>query len=439
MGVTGTHHFLAENIDLCDIERLQISPRHARTHSKKQVRELAGSIAAYGFINPLVIDADGVIIAGYGRLLAAKQLGLSRVPVIIATHLSDRDKRAYALADNRIALNAEWDEELLEAELAALALEGVDLATLGFDEREFDSILAKLSGTDHVADEDAVPEPPAQAVTEPGDVWVMADHRLLCGDATKQDAYRELLKDGIAHVAFCDPPYNVAYQGRGTATAHRPIANDDLGAGFAAFLSKVCTHILNSTKGGVYICMSSSELHTLYRSFVDAGGHWSTFIIWGKNMFTLGRSDYQRQYEPILYGWNKKVPHYWCGARDQGDLWLIDKPSVNDLHPTMKPVALVERAIMNSSRRGDTVLDPFGGSGTTLIAAEKTGRKARLMEIDPLYCDVMIDRWQQQSGKQAVHTATGLTFNDLRAERTGPASDDRALPDHTLTAIERDQ
>jgi DNA modification methylase len=196
------------------------------------------------------------------------------------------------------------------------------------------------------------------------------------------------------------------------------ISNDDLGAGFGAFLETACTQILLNTTGAVYISMSSSELHTLHNAFTKSGGHWSTFIIWGKNTFTLGRSDYQRQFEPILYGWREGQPHYWCGARDQGDVWLIDRPQVNDLHPTMKPVALVERAVLNSSQRGETVLDPFAGSGSTLIACEKAERRARLIELEPQYCDVIIRRWQEFSGKEATLSSTGETFGQVSVSRS---------------------
>jgi DNA modification methylase len=197
------------------------------------------------------------------------------------------------------------------------------------------------------------------------------------------------------------------------------IANDNLGAGFGPFLGRACAQMLHNCRGALYICMSSSELHTLYRAFTDAGGHWSTFIIWAKDTFTLGRADYQRQYEPLLYGWPEGRPHYWSGARDQGDLWLIDRPRVNDLHPTMKPVALIERAILHSSRRGETILDPFAGSGSTLIACEKSGRRARLIEIEPKYCDVIVRRWEQFSGKQATLESTGATYAVTTGNRTG--------------------
>jgi DNA modification methylase len=207
-------------------------------------------------------------------------------------------------------------------------------------------------------------------------------------------------------------PYNVAY----VAGKHKPIANDDLGEGFYDFVHSALSRMLPLCDGAVYIAMSSSELDTLQAAFRAAGGHWSTFVIWAKNRFTLGRADYQRQYEPILYGWPKGAKHHWCGDRDQGDVWQIDRPLKNDLHPTMKPVELVERAIRNSSRPGDVVLDPFGGSGTTLIAAEKSGRVARLIELDPKYIDVIVRRWQEWTGKQATREADSLPFDQVAAE-----------------------
>jgi DNA modification methylase len=190
-----------------------------------------------------------------------------------------------------------------------------------------------------------------------------------------------------------------------------------LGAAFEPFLREACANMLAVTKGALYICMSSSELHTLYRAFTESGGHWSTFIIWAKNTFTMGRADYQRQYEPMLYGWKEGADHFWCGARDQGDVWFVKKPQVNDLHPVMKPVELIERAIRNSSKSRDTVLDPFGGSGSTLIACEKTGRQARLIELEPKYCDVAIVRWRDFTGRQATLEGDGRTFEELRDER----------------------
>jgi DNA modification methylase len=229
------------------------------------------------------------------------------------------------------------------------------------------------------------------------------------------EAVEKVLAGGLADMVFTDPPYSVSYTGK---TARKlTIQNDDLGAGFEQFLRDACVNIMAVTKGAIYICMSSSEIHTLQRVFREAGGHWSTFIVWAKNAFTMGRSDYQRQYEPILYGWREGTDHFWCGARDQGDVWFIKKPHVNDLHPTMKPVELVERAIRNSSKGRDTILDPFGGSGTTLIACERANRQARLIELEPRYCDVAVTRWQRWSGLTATLAGDGRTFEKMAAAR----------------------
>ena len=267
-----------------------------------------------------------------------------------------------------------------------------------------------------MTDVDAVPDVPETAVSQLGDLWVLDKHRVLCGDATNKIDLDRVLEGSSADMVFCDPPYSVAYTGK---TARKlTIKNDDLGAGFYDFLRDACAKMLAVTKGAIYICMSSSELHTLFRAFTVAGGHWSTLIIWAKNNFTLGRSDYQRQYEPILYGWPNGTPHYWCGDRDQGDVWFVDKPAVNDLHPTMKPVELVERAIRNSSKSQGLVFDPFGGSGSTLIACETTGRQARVIELDPRYADVIVKRWQDYTGRKAVLEADGREFEQIALERS---------------------
>ena len=313
---------------------------------------------------------------------------------------------------------------MLRVELQDLEVNGFDLDLVGFSAEELEAILAgDEQTTEGQTDEDAVPETPETAVTVLGDVWVLGDHRLLCGDATQMEAVEKVLDGGLADMVFCDPPYGVNYgasmKDRLRGKTHRKIANDDLGEGFGPFLYDACVNMLAVTKGAIYICMSSSELHTLHQAFTKAGGHWSTFVIWAKNTFTMGRSDYQRQYEPILYGWKEGTDHFWCGARDQGDVWFIKKPHVNDLHPTMKPVELVERAVRNSSKGRDTVFDPFGGSGTTMIACEKTGRQARLIELEPRYCDVIIRRYQEFSGKEVTLDADGRPFADVTAERLG--------------------
>jgi DNA modification methylase len=221
-------------------------------------------------------------------------------------------------------------------------------------------------------------------------------------------------------MVFTDPPFNVNYSqpSKQRGRAGRKIANDNLGLAFGDFLAEACRNLVQVTRGAMYICMSSSEIDTLKREFISAGGHWSTFIIWAKNNFTLGRSDHRRQYEPILYGWPQNGSHFWCGARDQGDIWHVNKPVANDLHPTQKPVELMERAITNSSKVHDTVLDAFGGSGSTLIACEKTGRQARLIELDPKYVDTAVIRWQQFTGREATLENDGRTFLEVAAERT---------------------
>jgi len=270
-----------------------------------------------------------------------------------------------------------------------------------------------------LTDPDTVPEAPEHPVTQPGDLWVLGNHRLLCGDATVPTNVERVLEGGVADMAFTDPPYNVNYHQPSShpRRAGRTIANDNLGPAFEEFLLHACRNLVKATGGAIYISMSSSELDTLRRAFVEAGGHWSTFLIWAKNTFTLGRSDYHRQYEPILYGWREGSAHYWCGARDQGDVWFVNKHISNDLHPTQKPVELIERAIRNSSRRKDAVLDVFGGSGTTLIACEKTGRRARVMEINPAYVDVAVMRWQEFTGRDAVLDGGGAVFTEIRQTR----------------------
>jgi DNA modification methylase len=400
---------LSKQLEIWPVGKLTPYDRNARTHSDEQVAQIAASIAEFGFTAPILVDSNAGIIAGHGRLLAAHKLGLTEVPVVVLDHLTEAQKRAYIIADNKLALNAGWDENLLRLELNALADEGFDIDVIGFSDDELEEILRNPEEIhDGLTDEDAVPEAQERTVTKLGDVWVLGAHRLLCGDATSRSAVDTVLAGGLADMTFSDPPYNVAYEGK--TSKKLTIGNDDLGAGFYGFLHDACSNILAVTKGPVYLCMSSSELHTLYAAFTDAGGHWSTFVIWAKHHFTLGRSDYQRMYEPILYGWRKGVDHFWCGARDQGDVWFIKRPMANLEHPTMKPVELVERAIRNSSKTRDTILDPFGGSGTTLIACEKAGRQARLIELEPKYCDVIVRRWQEFTGAVATLESSGETF-----------------------------
>jgi DNA modification methylase len=324
------------------------------------------------------------------------------------------------IADNRIAENASWDDAMLQVELAALQDEDFDLSMTGFDPDELADLLAgEETTTEGQTDEDAVPESSGPAVSRLGDVWICGNHRVLCGDATQEESYQALLGDEHVAMVWQDPPYGVNYANSAKDKMRgkdRPILNDNLGEDFQPFLEAALVPMMARCDGAIYIAMSSSELDTLQAAFRAAGGKWSTFIIWAKNTFTLGRADYQRQYEPILYGWPDGSTRHWCGDRDQGDVWQIKKPHKNDLHPTMKPVELVERALRNSSRPGDTVLDCFGGSGTTLIACERSERHARLMELDPNYVDVIVRRWQDYSGGKATRHSDGVMFDSVELE-----------------------
>ena len=365
---------MAHQIQFWAIDQLIPYERNARSHSDLQIAQIASSIGEFGFTNPILVNAKGQIIAGYARYLAARKRNLEQVPVIKLEHLTEAQERAYRLADNQLALNASWNEQVLREELQALIEEAFEMDLLGFTEAELRLLSASPELQTFQTDEDAAPQVAQVAVSRKGDLWEMDGHRVLCGDATESGTMDQLLAGVQAAMTVTDPPYNVAYRAMSRKGTSRAIQNDDLGGEFESFLFEVCRNILSSTTGAIYIFMSSSELHSLYSAFTRAGGHYSTFLIWAKHHFTLGRSDYQRQYEPILYGWREGANRFWCGARNQGDVWSFAKPAVNDLHPTMKPVALIEQAIQNSSHEGDIVLDPFGGSGSTLIACQKTGR-----------------------------------------------------------------
>ena len=415
--------WLSTHIERWPTEKLVPYARNARTHSEEQVAQIAASIVEFGFTNPILAGSDGVIVAGHGRLAAAQKLGLESVPVVVLDHLTPTQRRALIIADNRIAENAGWDDAMLRIELQSLQEDGFNLDITGFDADALAEIMAGEETTvDGNTDEDAIPELSETAISRPGDVWILGNHRLVCGDATQAPSYEQLLAGQRVQMIWSDLPYNVNYANSAKDKLrgkHRPILNDNLGEGFYDFVFDALSLMLPHCDGAVYIAMSSSELDTLQAAFRAAGGKWSTFIIWAKHTFTLGRADYQRQYETMLYGWREGTDHYWCGARDQGDVWEFDRPVKNDLHPTMKPVGLIERAIRNSSKTRDTVLDPFGGSGSTLIACEATERQARLIELDPRYADVTLARWQARTGKAAIRQADERSFDELREERQG--------------------
>ena len=412
--------WLSTHIERWPTEKLVPYARNARTHSEEQVAQIAASIVEFGFTNPILAGSDGVIVAGHGRLAAAQKLGLDTVPVVVLDHLTPTQRRALIIADNRIAENAGWDDAMLRIELQSLQEDGFKLDITGFDADALAEIMAGEETTvEGNTDEDAVPELSETIIIRPGDVWILGEHRLVCGDATQAASYEQLLAGQRVQMIWSDLPYNVNYANSAKDKLrgkHRPILNDNLGEGFYDFVFDALSLMLPHCDGAVYIAMSSSELDTLQAAFRAAGGKWSTFIIWAKHTFTLGRADYQRQYEPILYGWPEGSSRHWCGDRDQGDVWNIKKPARNDLHPTMKPVELMERSIRNSSRPGDVVLDCFGGSGSTLIAAEKAGRRCFMMELDPKYCDVIVRRWQEFSGGKAVSEDGQRIFDEVTTQ-----------------------
>jgi DNA modification methylase len=373
---------------------------NSRTHSDAQVAQIAASIKEFGWTNPILIDGDNTIIAGHGRLLAARKLGLEEVPAIILDHLTKAQQRALVIADNQLALNAGWDMDMLKAEIEDLSLEDFNLEILGFDDDFLDGLL-ETAPSGGKTDEDAVPEVPEIPKTVPGDVWVLGNHRLMCGDSTSIDAVEKLMDGAKADMVFTDPPYGVDYKG---------INNDDR-SGLDELLRGAFSSYLATSKSGAAIYVFHSDkcadiFHSVFREFF----HFSSMVIWAKNSLTLSRTDYQSQHEPCLYGWMKGGTHTFYGDRKQVSVWRFDKERVEG-HTTPKPVALIERALSNSSKGGDTVTDLFGGSGSTLIACEKISRDCRMMELDPKYCDVIIKRWQDFTGKEATHAETGETFN----------------------------
>ena len=389
------------------------------------VAPMADAIRKMGFKVPIIALSSGEIVDGHLRLKAAQQLGLETVPVVLADDLTPTQVKAFRILINQSAHWADWDDELLRQEMQSLAETDFDLDLIGFSDTELDALLAVEDEQASTAD-DVVPEPEEIVITQLGDIWELGEHRILCGDATKQSDVARLMSGEKAQMVFTDPPYNVDYgkSYRNQVRGHvRPILNDDLGDGYADFLLKAFEQLLAVTDGACYIAFAIKEITMVKHAFEQAGGQYKTILIWAKNHFTLSQSDYHHQYEPILYGWCKDVKRYWSGARDCSDVWQIDRPQRSELHPTMKPVKLVEKAILNSSRRGDIVLDPFGGSGSSLIACEQTGRQARLMELDPKYVDVIIRRWQQQTDQQAIRCNDGMTFNDLLHKTEGESNE----------------
>jgi site-specific DNA-methyltransferase (adenine-specific) len=376
--------------------------RNSRTHSDEQVAQIAASIKEFGWTNPILVDAEGVVIAGHGRLMAARKLGYTEVPTIELSEMTETQKKAYVIADNRLALNAGWDNEMLTIELNELLADGYALDILGFDAKELDALL-EPEVIEGLVDEDEVPEVGPEPVTKPGDVWVLGKHRLMCGDSTSMEHLAKLCDGQLVDMWLTDPPYNVAYEG-GTKEK-LTIKNDSMGDDqFRQFLRDAYTAADTVMKPGAvfYIWHADSEGYNFRGAAQDAGWKVRQCLIWKKSSMVMGRQDYHWKHEPCLYGWKEGAGHLWAADRKQTTILEFDKPSRNGEHPTMKPVALFEYQLLNNTKGGDIVLDSFGGSGTTMIAAEKNGRVGYLMELDPKYCDVIVKRWEQFTGKKAV-------------------------------------
>jgi DNA modification methylase len=432
-------------IEYTSVRELRPHPNNARTHSKKQIRQIANSVAQFGFCNPVLVDDAKQIIAGHGRVEAAKLLGIDAVPTVRLSHLSEAEKRAYVLADNKLAEKAGWDRELLAIELQGLIELDVDIELTGFETAEVDLILeeAREASGDSSEPEDLAPEPsPAPAVSQTGDLWLLGNHHLLCGDARDQAAYAQLLAGAKAEFVFTDPPYNVAIDGHVCGLGrihHRDFA---MGCGemseaeFTAFLKTVFALLAdNSIDGSIHqICIDWRHMGEMLDAGRTVYSELKNLCVWNKT--NAGMGSFYRSKHELVFVWKSgtgaHLNNFELGqhGRHRTNVW--DYPGVNTMragrleelamHPTVKPVALVADAIKDCSRRGGLVLDPFCGSGTILIAAERTGRKARALEIDPIYVDVAVRRWQAYAGKSAILAGSSETFETTAGRRAKAAA-----------------
>ena len=393
-------------MQLVAIQKLVPYINNARTHSPEQIKKLRSSLREFGFINPVIIDRDYGVIAGHGRILAAKEEGIKEVPCVFADHLTEAQKKAYIIADNRMAMDAGWDEELLRVEIEALQGMDFDPLLTGFDEKELAVLFddgAEAKDDDFDVDEEL--EKPVFSKT--GDVWTLGRHRLVCGDSTKAETYETLMQGKKANLVVTDPPYNVNYEG-----SAGKIKNDNMAAEkFYQFLLDAFTNMekVMAEDASIYVFHADTEGLNFRRAFTDAGFYLSGCCIWKKPSLVLGRSPYQWQHEPVLYGWKKNGKHQWYSDRKQTTIWEFEKPRKNADHPTMKPIPLLAYPITNSSMSNTLILDPFGGSGSTLIACEQTDRSCCTIELDEKYCDVIVKRYVELKG----------SAEDVSVERDG--------------------
>ena len=391
---------------LADINDLIPYIRNARTHSESQIAQIAASIKEFGFLSPILIAEDNTILAGHGRLAAARKLGLKQVPCVKESHLTETQRRAYIIADNKLSLNAGWDEDMLAIELSELQGADFDLDLLGFDESELVSIFEDDKEVED-DDFDVEEELNKPCFSKAGDIWTLGRHRLICGDSTKEETYKSLMEDKKANLVVTDPPYNVNYEG-----SAGKIKNDNMNTDkFYNFLLDAFSNMekVMADDASIYVFHADTEGLNFRKAFNDAGFYLSGCCIWKKPSLVLGRSPYQWQHEPCLYGWKKKGKHQWYSGRKETTIWEFEKPKKNADHPTMKPIALLAYPISNSSMSNTLILDPFGGSGSTLIACEQTDRSCYTIELDEKFCDVIVKRYIEQVG----------TYKDVSVLRDG--------------------
>jgi len=384
------------------IEALIPYVNNSRTHSDEQVAQIAASVREFGWTNPILVDGQNGIIAGHGRLAAARKLGLAEVPVIVLDHLSEAQKKALVIADNKLASNAGWDDEMLRLELGDLQEMGFDATIAGFTTEELDALLSVTEGTDGLTDEDDVPEAPEEPTTRLGDVWILGKHRLMCGDSTSIDAVEKLMDGQKADMVFTDPPYGYEYESN-YQNKHSVLMNDDVLLDFAPS-AYAATH----ENAAFYICGSFQTIGK-WIDYVEKHFNYKNLIVWKKNNWSMGdlKGSFAGQHELIIFAHKGRVD--LVGKRDP-DVWSFDRVPPK-IHPTQKPIELIEYAMSKVASK--TVLDLFGGSGSTLIACEKTARQCRIMELDPKYCDVIVKRWQEFTGKAATHAESGIPFNSM--------------------------
>jgi len=384
------------------IEDLIPYVKNSRTHSEDQIAQIAASIKEFGWTNPVLIDGDNGIIAGHGRVMAARKLKYKQVPTIELKDLTETQKKAYIIADNRLALNAGWDNEMLTIELNDLLADGFALDILGFDPKELSALL-EPEVVEGLTDEDAVPDIPDEPKTKMGDIYQLGNHRLMCGDSTSIDAVDKLMDGQKADMVFTDPPYGVDYDG-GHATDKRrtKLENDDKTLMYSGSLP--IAYMASKDGAALYLWFADRFAKEVLTALEECNFQVRTWIIWNKNLAQFGAigAQYKSKHEPCIYAFKKGKAPYWNGPNNEVTVWDVKRHSKNEFHPTQKPVDLPVRALENSSKGGDIILDLFGGSGSTLIACEKQNRHARLMELDPKYCDVIVKRWEDFTGKKAV-------------------------------------